>query len=140
MLCFSFFDLTLCNPPFHASLAEAEFNTLRKLSNLKGRNITEPTFNFGGNNTELWYEGGELRFVRILIEQSERFKNSCLWYSCLISKKENLDYAYQELIKVAAVDLKTIVMGQGKKISRIVVWTFLPKEQQLLGLHRKGGK
>ena len=34
-----YFDLTICNPPFHASFEEAQSGTLRKLSNLKGKRV-----------------------------------------------------------------------------------------------------
>ena len=57
-------DITICNPPFHSSLEEAQEGTLRKLSSLNHKKITTPTLNFGGQNTELWCEGGEERFVR----------------------------------------------------------------------------
>ena len=43
-----FFDLTICNPPFHASQAEAQAGTLRKLSNLKNKKVTKNNLNFGG--------------------------------------------------------------------------------------------
>ncbi|MDZ7646747.1 MAG: RlmF-related methyltransferase [Cytophagales bacterium] len=42
------FDLTICNPPLHASLQEAQSGTLRKLNNLNAKRITKPTLNFGG--------------------------------------------------------------------------------------------
>jgi 23S rRNA (adenine1618-N6)-methyltransferase len=64
------FDLTICNPPFHSSLAEANSATLRKLSNLGKERITKPTKNFGGQNREICCEGGELQFVRNMIDES----------------------------------------------------------------------
>jgi len=118
------FDLVICNPPFHGSLAEAQIGTHRKLSNLKQKKITKPILNFGGNNTELWYEGGEKKFVRLMIEQSIIYKKSCLWFSCLISKEANLEYIYKLFEKAAVPEVQTIPMGQGNKISRIVAWTF----------------
>ena len=67
------FDLTICNPPFHASLQEAQSGTLRKLNNLNTKRITKPTLNFGGKNTELWCEGGEEKFVQKMITESKQF-------------------------------------------------------------------
>ncbi len=124
------FDLTVCNPPFHASLAEAQAGTTRKLSNLKRQTAAIPTLNFGGQNTELWCEGGEQKFVEHMIRESRQFSTSCFWFSSLISKESNLGYAYKALVKAEAFDVKTIPMGQGNKISRIIAWTFLGKEQQ----------
>jgi 23S rRNA (adenine1618-N6)-methyltransferase len=125
-----YFDLSVCNPPFHSSLAKAQMGTLRKLSNLKGKKITKPALNFGGQSNELWCEGGELRFVRDMIQQSKQFATSCLWFTTLISKEANLKEVYSYLKKVEAVDVRTIPMGQGNKTSRIVAWTFLSQKQQ----------
>lgn len=125
-----YFDLTLCNPPFHASLAEAKSGTVRKLKNLKQKKISTPVLNFGGQTTELWCDGGESQFVSNMIQESEKFAHQCLWFSTLISKESNLKHIYFELRKVKATEVKTIEMGQGNKVSRIVAWTFLTKQEQ----------
>jgi 23S rRNA (adenine1618-N6)-methyltransferase len=124
------FDLTICNPPFHASLAEARSGSVRKLTNLTKKNIAKPILNFGGQNSELWCEGGEERFVQNMIIQSRQFATSCFLFSTLISKEANLRSVYESLRKAEAREVKTIPMGQGNKISRIVAWTFLSREQQ----------
>jgi len=126
-----FFDLTICNPPFHASLAEAKAGTLRKLSNLKNKKITRPNLNFGGQNSELWCEGGEERFVQDMVRQSKEFATSCFWFTTLISKESSLKGIYEVLRETNISEIKTIKMSQGNKISRIVAWTFLSAEQQL---------
>lgn len=123
-------DLSICNPPFHASIEEAQAGTLRKLSNLKGKKVTEASLNFGGQNNELWCKGGEIGFVRDMIRQSKQFSESVFWFTTLISKQSNLNSVYQELEKANAYDVKTIPMAQGNKNNRIVAWTFLNKEQQ----------
>ena len=124
------FDLTICNPPFHASAAEAQAGTLRKLSNLSQQRITKPTLNFGGKNSELGCEGGEIRFVRTMIRQSRKFASSCFLFSTLISKESNLRAVYGALKQAEAIEVHTIEMGQGNKTSRIVAWTFLTPKQQ----------
>ena len=124
------FDLTICNPPFHASLADARSGTLRKLKNLNAKKTIKIVLNFGGQNGELWCQGGEERFVRDMIHQSKQFATSCFWFSTLISKESNLKSIYESLKREKAVGVKTIPMGQGNKISRIVAWTFLLQEQQ----------
>jgi len=118
------FDLVFCNPPFHSSQEEATSGTLRKLSNLKQRRITQPVLNFGGKNQELWCEGGEEKFVRSMITQSKQFANSCRWFSTLISKSSHLPAVYSALKNAGAVDIKTIPTSQGNKIGRIVAWSF----------------
>jgi len=123
-------DLSICNPPFHASLEEAQAGTLRKLSNLNQEKASQPILNFGGQQGELWCFGGEEKFVRDMINQSPPLAASCFWFSALISKKTNLPAIYKALDKVAATEVKTIPMGQGHKTSRIVAWTFLSKDEQ----------
>jgi 23S rRNA (adenine1618-N6)-methyltransferase len=126
-----FIDLSICNPPFHSSLAEAQAGTLRKLNNLNPEKVTEPVLNFGGQNTELWCKGGEEKFVRDMIRQSRLFSDTCLWFSTLISKQSHLKSIYEALETAEAVEIKTIPMGQGNKSSRIVAWTFQTKELQM---------
>ncbi len=123
-------DITICNPPFHTSPEESQRGTLRKLSSLNKKKVTTPVLNFGGQSNELWCEGGEVRFVRDMIRQSKQFSSNCFWFSTLISKQSHLDEIYDALRSAGAADIKTIPMGQGNKISRIVAWTFLKKDQQ----------
>ncbi len=124
------FDMSVCNPPFHSSLADAEAGTERKWKNLGIKKNSKAALNFGGQNTELWCEGGEEAFVHKMIEQSAQLPTTCFWYSTLISKKSNLPAVYKSLQKVKALDIKTIDMAQGQKVSRIVAWTFLNESQQ----------
>ncbi len=124
------FDLTICNPPFHASAEEAAAGSMRKLKNLKGRKIKKPTLNFSGQNNELWCVGGEVQFVEKMILESVRFASSVFWFSTLISKESNLKLVFAVLEKAGAISVKTIAMAQGNKVSRFVAWTFLNAEQQ----------
>lgn len=126
-----YYDLTICNPPFHASMEVARSGTLRKLKNISPNNTINPLLNFGGQNGELWCEGGEERFVHNMICQSKQFATSCFWFSSLISKESHLKNVYLTLKKAEALGVKTIEMGQGNKKSRIVAWTFLTQEQRL---------
>lgn len=124
-------DLSLCNPPFHASMDEAQSGTLRKLNNLHDGVITSPVLNFGGQNNELWCEGGEERFIQDMIRQSRQFLDSVFWFTTLISKQSTLKIAYDALRRADAVEVETIPMGQGNKTSRLLAWTFLvPTEQK----------
>jgi len=130
-------DVTICNPPFHSSQEEAQEGTLRKLSSLNHKKITTPTLNFGGQNTELWCEGGEERFVRDMIRQSKQFSSNCFWFTTLISKQSHLQSVYEALENVSATEVRTIPMSQGTKTSRIVAWTFLKPDQQSSWLNTK---
>lgn len=127
------FDLSLCNPPFHASPSEANFATERKLKNL-GKAASHGSGarrNFGGQSNELWYPGGERAFVVRLIEQSATIPKRCLWFSTLVSKAENLRYVEAALAKLHPCATRIIPMSQGQKQSRLVAWTFNSKAERL---------
>lgn len=124
------FAFTICNPPFHKSPEDANKGTLRKISNLNQQKSKEAVLNFGGQNGELWCDGGELRFITQMIYESVKYPLNCMWFTTLVSKKENLASIYKTLNKVNAVEIKTIDMAQGQKTSRFVAWTFITSEQQ----------
>lgn len=124
------FAFTICNPPFHESKEEAAKSAARKVSNLTNQKTANPILNFGGQNNELWCEGGELAFITQMIFESVKYPKQCFWFTTLVSKKDHLKSIYKTLNKVEAATIKTIEMHQGQKISRLVAWTFLSENQQ----------
>lgn len=131
------FDLTLCNPPFHASASDAAAGSLRKLRKLNAKkersvqsaNLDKVVLNFGGQQGELWCQGGEVAFVCNMIKESQHFARQCCWFSSLVSKKENLPAIYRMLKQLNASQVKTFDMAQGQKVSRMVAWSFLTEQQ-----------
>ncbi|GAB3295110.1 23S rRNA (adenine(1618)-N(6))-methyltransferase [Hymenobacter tenuis] len=124
------FDLVICNPPFHLSAEDAAAGSRRKGRNLGYAKTPEPILNFGGQNTELWCEGGEEGFLKRMIAQSKALGSRVLWFSSLISKKETLPSVNYFLKQAGAIEVKTIEMTQGQKTSRIVAWTYQEPEQR----------
>lgn len=116
-----YYQFTMCNPPFHNSKEDSQKGTLRKLKNIG----LEKTYdlNFGGQSNELWCNGGEALFIKRMIKQSVQFKNQVNWFTCLVSKKDNLIKIYKQLDKLKATH-KTIIMAQGNKQSRFIAWKF----------------
>jgi len=126
------FDLTLCNPPFHSSNAKMQAESQRKWKGLnQGQKIpSKQGLNFGGQDNELWCEGGEERFINDMIIQSVDFGEQCYWFTSLVSKQANLSGIYRKLKQVGAKEVKTVEMAQGQKVSRFVAWTFLMPDQR----------
>lgn len=120
-----FYNFTICNPPFHKSLKDAMDGNKRKIQNLTKQKITKNTLNFGGKNNELWCKGGEIAFITNMIKESLEFKNNVLWFTTLVSKKENLSLIYKKLEDIKVSEIKTIDMPQGQKITRVIAWSFL---------------
>ncbi|CDT86176.1 23S rRNA (adenine(1618)-N(6))-methyltransferase RlmF [Vibrio coralliirubri] len=148
------YDVTICNPPFHSSLEEAEKGSQRKLDNLaanrakkagqsfkpetnkkpvkldKSTQQAKPTLNFGGQKAELWCPGGEAAFIMKMARESQLFATQVLWFTTLISKKDNVDMVRSELGKLRAKQVKVVEMSQGQKVSRFIAWTFMDDEQR----------
>jgi 23S rRNA (adenine1618-N6)-methyltransferase len=124
------FHFTLCNPPFHKSLEDTLAGNKRKIQNLTKQDNAKNALNFGGKNNELWCEGGEVAFIKKMIKESLEFSKNCLWFTTLVSRKENLDFIYDALEDIEVMEYKTIDMAHGQKISRVIAWTFLSKEEQ----------
>ena len=123
-------ELTICNPPFHASIEEAQKGSGRKAKNLSGKNVKSPRLNFSGIASELVCEGGENQFIQNMIRESLEFSKTCYWFSTLVSKQSNLKGIYRLLENSAATQIKMVPMGTGNKSSRIVAWTFLSLIEQ----------
>ena len=131
------FELTLCNPPFHANAEEAASGSRRKWKNLGKLDPKRklPELNFGGQSAELWCTGGEASFLKRMIAESAAFAGQVLWFSSLVSKASNVPYAENLLKKAGAVEVRCIDMAQGNKQSRFVAWTFHSPAQREAWLH-----
>lgn len=129
-------DVTLCNPPFHSSAAEAALGSSRKRQNL-GLASDAAALNFAGQAHELWCPGGEAEFIRRMIQQSQAVGQQVYWFSCLVAKKQHLPAIQQQLRELGVTAWQVVEMAQGNKQSRFICWSFLtPAQQQLWRQHR----
>jgi 23S rRNA (adenine1618-N6)-methyltransferase len=117
------FSVSICNPPFYKSETEALEATTRKLKGLN-KNTKSIVRNFSGTQNELWYQGGEKAFIHNYLYESAQYKSQCIWFTTLVSKKDLVKGMYSSLKKLGATFIKTINMGQGNKVSRIVAWSY----------------
>ncbi len=131
-----YIDVTLCNPPFHSSAEEAAAGSLRKRTNL-GLASAAAELNFAGLSHELWCDGGELKFIQRMMQQSRAVGHQVYWFSSLVSKKEHLAPLQATLQKLGVTGQQVVEMAQGNKQSRFIAWTFLtPAQQTLWRQHR----
>lgn len=126
------FDFTLCNPPFHASIA-----TAAEANQRKRRNLSQPSaapesspLNFGGRHNELAYPGGEAGFLGQMIDESASIGHQVFWFTSLVSKAANVPALQQQLSRLGAKDIRVMPMAQGQKRSRLLAWSFLDKKQR----------
>ncbi|SHO56595.1 23S rRNA (adenine(1618)-N(6))-methyltransferase RlmF [Vibrio quintilis] len=137
-----YYHVTTCNPPFHKSLQEAMQGTQRKLNNLnlnrakrgnaggKKEKQHQQTLNFGGQKAELWCPGGEAAFIKNMALESREFAGQVLWFTTLISKKDNVRWMQKQLKKAGALEIQLVEMSQGQKNSRFIAWTFQTAAQR----------
>jgi 23S rRNA (adenine1618-N6)-methyltransferase len=122
------FDVSVCNPPFHASPDDAIKSNQRKSNKLArhrdDQTSSSSTLNFGGLDAELWCNGGERIFLKKLIKESQTFSTQCRWFTSLVSKIDNVKPAKKLIHKLGATNIREIEMKQGNKITRILAWTF----------------
>jgi len=120
------FELSMCNPPFHASLNEATAANQRKRNNLnKGKAArSDNPLNFGGQNTELWCADGEIGFLTRMAKESVDYSRQVYYFTSLVSKRENVSPLKKLLSRLGAQQIDVINMSQGQKVSRLLVWSF----------------
>ncbi|GAB5557397.1 MAG: 23S rRNA (adenine(1618)-N(6))-methyltransferase RlmF [Schleiferiaceae bacterium] len=124
------FDLSLCNPPFHSSAAQATQSGTQKYQNLKKSRRVKPVSNFGGQANELWTYGGEERFIAQMISESKSYGSQVRWFTCLLSKSKHINRAVKAIEESGAVEHRLIEMSQGNKSSRFLAWTFLTERER----------
>jgi len=67
-----------------------------------------------------------------MIEQSKECADQCLWFTSLVSKKDNLKTLVRILGKARVADHKIVDMAQGQKTSRFIAWTYVRRNQRRL--------
>ena len=119
------FTLTMCNPPFHASMEKAQAGSVRKVKNLNNGKVPQKvTLNLAGQENELCCAGGEIAFLKQMVNESVNFASQVTWFSSLVSKSENVAPINKLLTQLGAKQVKVVKMTQGQKISRFIAWNF----------------
>lgn len=116
------FDVSMCNPPFYKSQAEADAKNRMKSKNLSLGNGKDVKRNFGGQNAELYCEGGEFGFISRMIRESVAYKSQITWFTSLVANRNNLEGLERQLKKHQVAEMKIIPMTRGLKASRVLAW------------------
>jgi 23S rRNA (adenine1618-N6)-methyltransferase len=144
------FVFSMCNPPFHSSMAVSFAGTDRKWRGL-GRedklsdklplsNTTTDTnvessgnhvLNFGGRELELSCKGGEVGFIKTMIDESSDDSVRCRikWFTCIVSKKTNMATLKKyiknmEPYSKRPFEVREIDMSVGNKKFQFLAWTY----------------
>jgi len=120
-------DFVICNPPFHKSAREARSAAKQKQTKL---GLESDKLNFAGMANELWCKGGEEAFLATMVKESAEFSTQCLWFTALVSKRENVSSIKRLIKKSSAAECRVIEMAQGQKISRFIAWSYLNEKER----------
>lgn len=118
-----YYDLVVCNPPFHSSQAKAQKAASRKRKNLNYKKNSKD-LNFGGQSNELWYPGGELAFLKRYIRESKTYGSQLGWCTSLVSSHRHLVTLKQLLQELRAQQTKIISMKHGQKDTSVLCWRY----------------
>ena len=109
------FTFTMCNPPFFEGIEEAGSN---------------PATAYGGSHLEMAYPGGELAFVRNMVEDSKRLWDRIHWFTTMLGKKATMKTIRKELYHLSSPDgrglvVRTTEFAQGKTMRWGIAWSFI---------------
>lgn len=116
------FAFCMTNPPFYDGPSD-----LASSRQLKGDDTYCPTDGPSEyTESEYFFQGGEAGFIKIMIEESLRYRDRCLWYTAMISKKANLK-PLLKILRSHAPDIQTVHSErfiQGATSRWFIAWSF----------------
>lgn len=130
------FDFCMCNPPFFISEFEASYG------NTRSGKRPQPSGICTGAETEIVTGGGEVEFVRGIINDSLLLKEHFSWYTTMLGKKSSVAPVLACLSKNGIKTTITTEFCQGHTMRWGVAWSFLPdvKVQEIPSKRRKRNK
>ncbi len=124
-----YLDCTICNPPFFESYEAHLYANARKTRNITKGNAKNANINFAGTHHELVYPGGEEAFIKKMIDESQGYKTSCMYFTTLVSKSKILSSLKQYLYSKKPELSHSHILEVGNKKSYILIWSFLSTKQ-----------
>ncbi|XP_030847867.1 RNA N6-adenosine-methyltransferase mettl16-like [Strongylocentrotus purpuratus] len=113
------YHFTMCNPPFFGNSLEAQgIMTSRSMSRPEPKSVSTAA------ELEMISEGGEVEFVRRMIEESLHLKNQVVWYTSMLGKKSSLALVREELRKHKIRNVTHTEFCQGRTMRWGIAWTF----------------
>ncbi|KAI0101479.1 hypothetical protein GGR51DRAFT_330285 [Nemania sp. FL0031] len=117
-------DFAMTNPPFYASDTE--------LLDLAAQKSQPPHSACTGAAVEMVCEGGEVRFVERMIEESLALRGRVQWYTAMLGKQSSLEVLLDVLAKHKINNFAVTTFIQGGKTRRWALgWSFLTRRPSL---------
>ena len=113
-------DFVMVNPPFYASD--------RELLELAAKKSRPPRSACTGAPVEMVCEGGEVRFVERLINESLAVRDRIQWYTAMLGKQSSMEVLIDVLKKHGISNFVVTTFIQGSKTRRWALgWSFLSR-------------
>ncbi|KAJ5836328.1 hypothetical protein N7447_002354 [Penicillium robsamsonii] len=110
-------DFTMCNPPFYTSSYE-----LNKSAEQKER---DPFSVCTGAEVEMVTNGGEVAFVKKMIDESLQLRDRIQWYTSMLGKLSSINVLVETLLKHENHNFAVTEFEQGSKTKRwAVAWSW----------------
>ncbi|EIW69642.1 hypothetical protein TREMEDRAFT_30662 [Tremella mesenterica DSM 1558] len=109
-------DFMICNPPFFGSMNEMEEGQAMKKSGAYGAAT--------GAQVELITPGGEVEFVRRMIDESLQFGEKCSWYTSLIGKYSSLSPLVNHLRSQGCTNYLVQSFKPSHTVRWILAWSY----------------
>lgn len=113
-------DFTMCNPPFFNDI---DTNEMGKFKNRTGKRKLSKHAK-SGNINELCTTGGEIAYIKRMIESSKLLKNHIKIFTTMIGHKINFLQLQKELKNNQIYNYSINEFCQGKTTRWGIVWTF----------------
>ncbi|CAI7672975.1 unnamed protein product [Penicillium palitans] len=110
-------DFTMCNPPFYTSPDELKQSAEQKEQ--------EPFSTCTGADVEMVTRGGEVAFVKQMIDESLQLRDRIQWYTSMLGKLSSINVLVETLIKHGVTNFAVTEFEQGSKTKRwAVAWSW----------------
>ncbi|KAF3892105.1 U6 small nuclear RNA (adenine-(43)-N(6))-methyltransferase [Trichophyton interdigitale] len=110
-------DFTMCNPPFYESHEE--------MKQLAEEKQNEPLSVCTGAETEMITPGGEVAFVKKMIQESLHLREAVRWYTSMLGKRSSLLSLIDELQSLDNKNWAVTEFIQGDKTKRwAIAWSW----------------
>ena len=110
------YDFVMCNPPFYESIQDQTLSRTKKTN--------DPFAVCTGASHEMITEGGELKFVRQMIQESFGLQDCIHWFTCLLGKKADYIILFKELEDLKGLVVQGHTITQGHTVRWILAWSF----------------
>ncbi|KAH9512923.1 Methyltransferase-like protein 16 [Bulinus truncatus] len=113
------FDFCMCNPPFFADHMEAQ-----AITNTRSVQRPEAASVSTASPQECIAHGGEVGFIRHMIEESTVLRDKIRVYTSMVGKKSSLSQLKEDMRHHKVAKYSTTEFCQGKTMRWGIAWTF----------------